>query len=206
MKEKELKKGITYTFGNYYQSTDGKKTPIEWNVLDTRDGKALLISKYALDSQPYNTDFEDVTWESCTLRKWLNKTFINNAFSEDEQKRIQDTLVTADKNPGYDTNPGNNTTDKIFLLSINEVEKYFSSNDEVDCEPTDYAISQGVRVWQSMDPADSKITCWWWLRSPGYDSNRAACVSSGGLVNARGNGVDGDDDAVRPALWINLDS
>ena len=188
-------------FGAYEQDNDKSdgKEAIEWLVLAKKENKLLVISKYALDCQMYNTDYTDVTWESCTLRTWLNDEFLNEAFSADERSYIAQTTVTADENPEYDTDPGNDTKDKVFLLSIDEVEEYFSSDDARQCEPTDYAVANGAYESDSGD-------CWWWLRSPGDSQYDAAGVYGDGSVSHYGDYVDCDIDAVRPALWINLDS
>ena len=207
-KIKNIKVGDTYTFGAYEQdnSTSNGKEAIEWTVLDKDGMSLLLISKQALDCQQYNTSYTDVTWESCSLRKWMNGTFLNKAFNAEEQAQIQNTTVSADKNPEYNTNPGNATTDKVFLLSINEVEKYFNSDEARKCAPTAYAKAQGAYTSDSYKTASGAATCWWWLRSPGFDQAYAAGVNLGGSVNYTGNRVHTDNDAVRPALWINLDS
>ena len=195
----EAEIGSYVVFGTYEQDNDttNGKEDIEWLVLAKEDNKILVISKYALDCQHYNTSFTSVTWETCSLRKWLNGTFINNAFSSGEQSMIQTTTVTADKNPSYSTSPGNNTTDKVFLLSITEVKQYFSSNSARQCQGTAYCYAQGAYK-------DSNGNCWWWLRSPGRDSYDAADVDLFGSVSHRGGSVNYDNDAVRPALWINL--
>ena len=207
-KIKNIKVGDTYTFGAYEQdnSTSNGKEAIEWTVLDKDGMSLLLISKQALDCQQYNTSYTDVTWESCSLRKWMNGTFLNKAFNAEEQAQIQNTTVSADKNPEYNTNPGNATTDKVFLLSINEVEKYFNSDEARKCAPTAYAKAQGAYTSDSYKTASGAATCWWWLRSPGFYQNFAALVDYVGSVDCTGYHVGIDDDAVRPALWINLDS
>ena len=209
--------GDIYTFGSYEQDNDltNGKEAIEWLVLAKEGNQALLISKYALDCKKYNEKFTDVTWETCSLREWLNGTFINAAFSSEEQNSIINSTVTADKNPSYSTSPGNNTTDKVFLLSITEVNKYFSSDEARKCAPTEYAKSHGAYTSSSYSTG-GKATCWWWLRSPGRNSYYAAGVSSDGSVNDFGYSVgsvndlgiyvDDSNGAVRPALWINLDS
>ena len=192
-------------FGSYEQDNDttNGKEDIEWLVLAKEDNKILVISKYALDCQPYNTSSTSVTWETCSLRKWLNGTFINNAFSSGEQSKIQTTTVTAGKNPSYSTSPGKNTTDKVFLLSIIEANKYFKSDEARKCAPTDYAFAQGA--WTSdKNKTGGRATCWWWLRSPGDYSDFAAYVNSDGSVNNLGSSVKLSNYAVRPALWINL--
>ena len=118
---------------------------------------------------------------------------------------IPTTTVTADKNPSYNTSPGSNTNDKVFLLSITEVNKYFKSDDARKCVPTAYAIANGA--YRSFNYAvGGRDTCCWWLRSPGFDSYSAADVSDGGSVYGSGRSVDTGIDAVRPALWINLGS
>ena len=207
-KIKNIKVGDTYTFGAYEQdnSTSNGKEAIEWTVLDKDGMSLLLISKQALDCQQYNTSYTDVTWESCSLRKWMNGTFLNKAFNAEEQAQIQNTTVSADKNPEYNTNPGNATTDKVFLLSINEVEKYFNSDEARKCAPTAYAKAQGAYTSDSYKTASGAATCRWWLRSPGSHQNNAAYVNSYGSVYYTGYPVNDGTDAVRPALWINLDS
>ena len=204
---KSIKVGDTYKFGSYEQNnktSDGKEE-IEWIVLEKNDTSLLLISKYALDRQLYNKSKANVTWETCSLREWLNGTFISNAFNSYEQNVIQATTVIADNNLLYDTPGGNNTTDKVFLLSIHEVYKYFSSDEARKCAPTEYAIAQGV--WKSNSyTVGGKGACRWLLRSPGSSSLYAACVNHGGFVDDGGISVwggDFGDVAIRPALWIN---
>ena len=193
--------GSTVFFGSYEQdnNTANGKEDIEWIVLAKERNKVLVISKYALDCQKYNSTYTDVTWETCSLRKWLNGTFLNAAFSSVEQNSIISSTVTADKNPSYSTSPGKNTTDKVFLLSITEVNKYFSSDNARQCQGTAYCYAQGAYK-------GSNGNCWWWLRSPGYDSGDAAGVGHGGSVRGGGSDVDIVLGAVRPALWIDLGS
>ena len=192
--------GDTVFLGTYEQdnNTSNGKEDIAWLVLEVKDGKALVVSKYALDCKQYNTSNTDVTWETCTLRKWLNNDFINAAFSSYEKAMIPTVTVSADKNPDYSANPGNATQDQVFLLSITEANKYFNSTGARQCEPTDYAVANGA--WES----DSGNFCWWWLRSPGVTQDSATYVYSGGDVIESGNAVDIGTSAVRPALWISL--
>ena len=206
-KIKNIKIGDSYTFGTYEQdnNTSNGKEAIEWTVLDKDGMSLLLVSKQALAWQQYNTSYTDVTWENCTLRKWLNGTFLNNAFSTEEQAQIQNTTVSADNNPQYSTNPGNATTDKVFLLSINEVEKYFNSNEARKCAPTAYAEAQGVWTSDTYKTPSGAATCWWWLRSPGSNQDEAAGVYVDGSVCEYGRNVNHVHGAVRPAMWITID-
>lgn len=188
-------------FGSYEQDNNNSngKENIEWLVLEKEDNRMLVISKYALDFQPYNDTWTEVTWETCSLRKWLNGKFLDAAFSTEEKNSIISSTVSADYNPKYDTPPGNNTTDKVFLLSITEANKYFSSDSARQCQGTAYCYAQGA-------DESSNGNCWWWLRSPGYSSDTAADVREVGYVSKEGEAVHIDRDAVRPALWINLGS
>ncbi len=199
-------KGSVIKFGTYEQDNDESngKEDIEWQVLDIKDGKMLVISKYALNCQPYNTVSADVTWQTCTLRNWLNNDFLNGAFSEEEQSMIDDSTVYAQANTEYDTDPGNDTTDKVFLLSINKANEYFSSNEERMCVPTAYAISNGAYTSENYNKG-GEATCFWWICSYDlFEDGGAASVDDDGAINGIGCGVGvfAHFRAVRPAMWI----
>ena len=187
--------GGTVFFGAYEQdnNTSNGKEDIEWQVLAKENDKILVISDKALDCQPYNNEkYAKVTWETCTLRKWLNTDFLDSAFSPDEKAKIPTVTVSADKNPEYSTNPGNATQDQVFLLSIPEVNEYFSYNNAGLCRLTDYAAANTSYGW------------YWWLRSPGEYQNLAAYVNYDGSVSNSGFEVSADFVAVRPAMWISI--
>ena len=191
--------GKIVQFGRYPQTTEGNDdTMIKWQVLD-RDGRnALLISRYGLDVQPYTWPHAQVTWEQCALRIWLNDTFANRAFSQKEQQAILMTTVANGSDEGYwKTDGGNDTQDKIFLLSYRQAEQYFDvtiNNDEnmkSRMQPTDYALAHGA----------GKLG--WWLRSQGPERDTAARVY---YVGALDYDFTGCEECVRPALWVNIDS
>ena len=199
--------GDIVLFGTYEQDnnvSDGKES-IEWLVLAKENDRVLVISDKAIDCQQYNmATYADVTWESCSLRKWLNGTFLNNAFSTKEQTHILKTNVSAEKNPKYSTDPGESTTDKAFLLSINEINKYFSSNYNARrCILTAYAKANGAYT-SSGYMKDGTSTCCWWLRSPGNIQNCVAIVNIDGSVNYYGMYANYDVFCVRPAMWIDI--
>jgi hypothetical protein len=202
---KEAKAGDIVTYGTYEQDGDydNGKEAIEWIVLDKQDGKLLLISRYALEgtSYHYENEYEPVTWEKCSLRKWLNTGFMKEAFTQKEIKHIPTMRVSADKNPEYDTDPGNDTEDQVFLLSVSEAEKYFKTDDERRCKSTEYARIMGVYSSSYLEGY-----CDWWLRSPGSpegSGNNAIAVDSDGLVDYFGHGFY-NSKAVRPAMWVDL--
>lgn len=189
--------GDVVKFGKYKQSSaDAPLEDIEWQVIDKQDNKALVISKYGLERKKYNETSTVVTWETCTLRKWLNKEFINAAFTDEEQNAISHTTVPADKNPSYKTTPGNTTYDKIFVPSILEVNKYFKSEKKRRCKATAYTLSKGI--------LEDKGDCMWWLRTPGQNQDSVASVSCSGLIIDDGDFVHSEFNAVRPAMWIDL--
>ncbi len=202
----DVKIGGSVTLGSYEQDNDlsTNSESIEWLVLDIQDGKALLISKYALDAQPFNTEGTNVTWETCTLRTWLNNDFYNKAFTDVEKEVINTTKVVAESNPSDDfksNDPGNDTQDKVFVLSYNEAYKYFNSDSERHCKPTTYADERGAYVYAY----DSfKGNTYWWLRNPGAYNRDALFVHSSGNSGFTGAGVHTTFYTVRPAMWINI--
>ena len=180
---------VTIKFGRYPQASKNENALIEWLVLKNDGSKALLISKYALDCQQYHTSRIFGIWKTCTLRKWLNGTFISNAFSHEEQAMILST-----------TTESADTKDRVFLLSRDEAWEYFSSDSTRQCQGTAYCYAQGAYK-------TGNGNCKWWLRSPG-SSGYTAYVYDGSLRDYYGEHsccVDNDDIAVRPALWINLE-
>ena len=192
--------GIVY-FGSYEQNnnlSDGAEQ-IAWLVLEKDEDRLLLISQYALDCQPYHTEEEDVTWENCSLRSWLNSSFFDTAFSEEEKAVISVTTVTADGNPEYDTDNGQDTTDSVFLLSIPEAERYFDSDELRQCSPTAYVEANSQEIILN-DAGNSK----WWLRTSGKSNLCGTTVFSGGSVNYSGYDVRDISGTVRPSIWIDL--
>ena len=195
----EYKVGKTIEFGNYPQDKDGTEKPIEWIVMKKEGNQVLLLSKYVLDVKPYNEEFEDVTWETSDIRQWLNNEFYTTAFNKTEKAKIQTSLTKNEDNSKYGTSGGNDTEDKVFLLSEKEAETLFSNDDERIAKVTGYAEKSGVYV-------NEEKVAWWWLRSPGRYSSSAAVVGSDGWVYGDGSIVSGAYDGVRPALHLNLQS
>ena len=196
----EAEAGDIVLFGRYEQDSNelNGTEPIEWLVLKKEEDRILVISRFALDCQAYNTECTSVTWETCTLRAWLNGQFLHAAFTEKEQQRIPTVKVIAHGNDEFHTDPGNDTEDQVFLLSIQEAGMYLGP-DTVMCIPTIYTEAQGCYVYSAFG------SCEWWLRSPGYDSDNGASVSYSGQVSTGGHDVnDSYHAAVRPALWIAL--
>ncbi len=210
-----VKVGDTVTFGKYDQ--DGDETngsePIEWEVLEVSNNRALLISKYVLDCKAYNEEGVDVTWETCTLRSWMNGEFFSAAFNEAEKSKIAETTLS---NPdtewkranGADViDGGNDTNDKVFLLSLEEIYKYYGNDwfeeeyGEGACEKLIAPATQTAiknEVYSANNGAD------WWLRSPGMNANYACFVSYDGRAGwFKCDIVDCNNDyGVRPAIYV----
>ena len=217
----------TVTFGLYPQNdaSGSTKEPIEWVVLDRKSDKVLLLSKYVLDCKCYNDDLKDVTWETSTLREWLNLDFLNNAFNDNEQNCIIESEIANHRNYLFNTSGGNNTIDKVFVLSSEELKltgtilntKYFMHKNNLETKATNYA--------KNVDNGGSKLeivnqnvgtgrigNCSYWLRTPAYNKSSALSVGADGWVEGAYHKTDGYElwqynvdrkiFGVRPAIWI----
>ncbi len=234
-KNVQFEKNDVIKFGNYPQNkVKGifKVQPIKWRILDINNGEALILSEKILDARIF--DKKTNNYKNSEIRKWLNEDFYNQAFNEDEKLKI---ITTNVDNTAISTNPNNepykwcdgsnpniceNTNDKVFLLSEQEVtnELYgFNSNilenDIVRKKfGTAYAKSHGLSHHQSpyakthgfWEKPEYKDGHWWWLRSPGETSSSCArSVYIRGKVNNT-NYVYLCCDGVVPALKIKLDN
>ena len=215
-----LKPGVHHTFAG-----------IDWRVLDVQNGKALLLSEKVIEERKYNERETGVTWETCTLRRYLNEEFYNG-FGADEKARIAETTIINNDNPWSGIKGGAATNDKIFLLSIEEVVKYFGDSGQLKNRPSNktWSINDQYNCARiAMDSGQLKkrflndptgnlgeyhsariaadgesYPSWWWLRSPGYFDDSAVFVRSRGTVELVGCNVAHDNPGVRPALWLNL--
>jgi len=198
-KKPEYKIGEAIEFGNYPQDKDGTEKPIEWIVMKNEGNQVLLLSKYVLDAKPYNEGWENVTWQTSDIRQWLNNEFYTTAFNKAEKAKIQTSLIKNEDNSENGTSGGNDTEDKVFLLSEKEAETLFSNDEERIAKATEYAEKSGVYV-------NEEKAVLWWLRSPGCSRDYAAEVSYYGWINRSGCDVNSYDVGVRPALHLNLQS
>lgn len=152
---------------------------MEWRVLDKQDGKVLLLKDNALGSTSFDESGKNTTWESSSVRKWLNGEFLTENFSKEEQDNVLETSVKNSPNPTYNTSAGKDTQDKLFLLSCNEVTKY----------------QDGIHKTDSC----------WWLRTPGAFKNSMSFVYRDKTVMDYGYDVTNTKITVKPALWVNVE-
>ena len=211
-------------FGNYYyyQSNNSTKEPVKWRVLSNTGGQLFLLSDQNLEVFQYHTEREYVTWETSTIRSWLNgygassnaggdngtdytgDNFLAAAFSAGEQRAIATTTVVNDENTDYGTDGGNDTNDRIFLLSLTETynRTYFPRGTNLRSTNTAY-VAGGGKLGRGMNGANEPDR--YWLRSPGFEHWQAAFMEDDGSQNADGNPVNDRATAVRPAFNLDLD-
>lgn len=214
--EPEIRVGDLITVGTYEQDDDRSdgEDPIEWQILDIDGDYALVISRYVLECVPYNTKRQNVTWEACTLRRWLNGTFYDKAFSEEEKARIKTSRLENDNNLKSGTKGGNSTSDNVFCLSVSEVMKYYNFNNWYDkdqigysqdllAECTPYTVEGSLWTYTFGGDFRSDANGWnhgegiaytdnvigkscaaWWLRSPGLHGYEACYVGGHGDAGA----------------------
>lgn len=170
-----------YTFGKYYQNNNmNEKTDLTWKVIFADNDKALLLSEKCIDVQSYNKEYNRVSWETCSLRKWLNNEFYNVAFNENEKEKI---LLSNFEN----------VYDRVSILSVDECKLYFDNNIQRKAYPTKFSIKYGARTG-TIDGASI-----YWLRS-NKESTRASIVGpDGGFWDYT---VTNSDVSVRPIIMI----
>ena len=195
----KLKPGDIIELGFYPNVNPDIKEPIEWIILEKfNNGMVFLLSKFCIDTMPYNDRYMSISWENSSIRKWLNYYFYNTAFLDYEKKAISETPLKNNEKPKFGIK-GNDTLDKVFLLSIEEFKMFLKDPAIKKAIPTAFAKSKGA--WTG---ADKKGSAQWWLRSPGEISNYASFVVLGGHIDNEGKPVNTSNIAVRPALVLNV--
>ena len=185
--------GETLTMGTYAGE------PLEWRVLarDDASGRVLLITEHVIEDMAYQQGGGNTTWAECTLRAWLNGEFIQAAFTADEQRFLTETMLMTAGSSKYGTYGGSPTTDRVFCLSLEELQKYFLCMEERNATATPHALEAGVSEFGN--------GAHWWSRTPGCYQDNIAYVTPGGLIDLYGINVGREDYmGVRPAMWVSL--
>ena len=214
-----------------------KWEPLLWTILTESDGEALLLCNSIIDSMEYYHNTSNRTengetiysnnYAESNIRTWLNATFYETAFNELQQGII---LTTEVDNSAKSTNPyGNetyanngtnifaceNTSDKIFLLSVEEVTNSnygfdaYNTCDSVRCrKASDYAQCQGIDT-HNYEESEYDGNGYWWLRSPhhyynSYGIYEVSIGFDGDINDSSSNYVSRSDVGVVPALRIML--
>lgn len=186
---KNINVGDVIKFGIY------KHEDIEWQVLDKKDNEIFVISKYIVRYCEYQYidgyyEYDGSDWENSYVRKNLNSSFYGSSFNEDAKAMIQTTNVIYKDENGTEKN----TADKLFILSVDEYNKYFKNPSEAECTPAKNSESLSY-VYNPY--------CWV-LRSPVVNNNKIEYVNFNGKVT-RSGATYFDFLGVRPAMWINLE-
>lgn len=166
-------------FGRCLQKRGKVFEPIEWRILENNGRTALLISRFALNSLPYDKTGSDVSWEESSLRSFLNGDFYESSFSDEEKSFIADSVIDNGDLAAWSPKAGGQTKDKVFLLSASEAVR-FMSDERRASSPTDFAEDQGMFFTERAGIAG------YWLRSHGKDPGCAAYVAEDASVNADG--------------------
>lgn len=186
--------GSEIEFGQYAQDDSGTKTPIKFVVLDETENKVLVISSKGIDALPFNNEDADVSWETSSIRSWLNNEFMTLAFTKDEENFIVKSKIKTLPNPLYPLTNSVETSDFVFLLSYDEAESYFLL-------PEDRIAIMTDKVKKAVF-ADKNGEGDWWLRTSGGKLNRASYVRDFGDIQAGGSKVCDEAISVRPAMWL----
>ena len=185
---------------------------IEWRVLDIEGNQVLLLSEYVLDVQPYHdVPCDSILWEDCTLRQWLNGTFYEGAFSDEEREQIipsrsegfiKYNFRVVGRTYSY---LERETEDCIFLLSSTEKSEYLEQSTHDPnmgdvgryCSPTEYVKNNcDIKMYTQGD----KDYCGWWLGAghriggPMMVTEFSECI----VVSPE----EVTESGVRPAMWI----
>jgi|GEM_PF-5293437 len=177
---------------------------VTWKVLANEGGRVLVVSEKVIDLRPYNEESKAITWEQSDVRTWLNGAFYEGLPSELKALAV-DTKLTNNRNPVHETPGGTNTKDKVFLLSIDEAQKYFLKDEERVAETSLTAATityVGEHNGLKLEDAKKSLNkSSWWLRSPGDAEDTASGVQENGKVFPPGVYVESSG-GVRPAMWL----
>ncbi|MCL1799147.1 MAG: DUF6273 domain-containing protein [Eggerthellaceae bacterium] len=177
---------------------------IGWRVLAAESGRVLVISEKIIDLRPYNDGYARVTWETCTLRKWLNVDFFEY-LPEAMRDAVMAVKLENLGNPDVRSEDSNETVDRVFLLSGDEAKDYLPTYDDrrasldVSKEAIEgYVENQGEDIKALVEKHGGGA---WWLRSSGSSESSAAYIFNNGRVMPYGSIIIAPL-GVRPALWL----
>lgn len=195
----------TVLFGEYYIPNGVKpedvyvRMPMEWLVLeiDSKKRRALILSKYVIgwegfaDCPIFGYGYA-TSWDESYLRKWLNDEFYKNCFTLEEHKQIVPVHGKAAN--------GKRIIDKVFLLAVKDVKKYFSDEaSAIALEPMIESENSGTKddpIVITYEPVT------WWTRTSGSTKDMVWCIGHDGKMYELDSNC--DEIGVRPAMWVNI--
>lgn len=191
---------------------DIKMGGMNWHVLDVQDGKALVLSELVMNTKEFQKNTSRYNeWADSSLRAYLNGDFYKKTFNKKEKERIVSTTLVNNINPEYSKSLGTDTKDKVFLLSAEEVERYFVKEKAriAYADRRTPALRKSAVNSIEMNRYEGvyqNYTAWlWWLRtpgSPGTGNYEALCVERSGETHS--TKISDDYVGVRPAMWIKV--
>ena len=193
--------GARLIYGSFGQNADGTNAPVAWTVLDVENGYALVVSEYILEVGAFSSEGV-IQWENSDIRTWLNGDFYNTAFNDEEKSKIAAFEIENADNREHKTDGGHDTTDRLFLLSAEDIEDYFTEL-PLTASATPYVYEKGIA-------ASSTDTDIYWTRTPGCmegtggEPGYVATVSNLGNLSLYGNDSTFENIGIRPAMWIAL--
>ena len=195
----QVKAGDIVRFGHYEQDNNSGngKEEIEWIVLEAEEDRVLLISRYILDTARYRNPSAWTTYEYSDIRSWLNHDFYNTAFSAQEREGLLTYGVDPGVNPHHTgTNQGPVVYDKVGLLSVEQILKYFTGTSDRQCTATEYCVTQ-----RKVHKADNGFSPWW-TTTMGQNNESACLARSDGAINYNGRELTVWIFGVRPVICI----
>ena len=223
------KEEVTRTVGDIKYFAEANKSyylvePIKWIVLEETESEYMLISASVLDSgRPFNDLYMNSKWDESSIRDWLNGTdeyddetgskysgtwnFFDKAFSNEDKAYLKTSSIKTPASKEYGANASGDTEDQVYLLSVDEFNKYFiTASDSAETTKTiypmgfasAYAIKRGATAGKYDEVS-------WWLRNPGADLftlgvNRTGTVSEGGFS------ISNTDIGIRPVIRVSKDA
>jgi hypothetical protein len=190
-----------------------------WKVLDIHSNRVLLITDQIIEQRDYHSKKEPITWENSEIRHYLNNEFFER-FSLSDRQKILSTNNKNSNNPWYGSQGGNETVDKVFLLSLDEVVRsYFGDSSRLLDNP-----KPNQRYWFDRKNENNvkrmasfmESNWWWWTRTPGKNNKVAVYVHGDGNIGIQGNGISktsfntlhyqtkSNEGGLRPAIWITV--
>ncbi len=190
-----------------------------WRILAVENGRMLIMTEQMTDQRDFHHKKEEVTWEQSEIRGFLNNEFLGR-FTDSDINRIVEVQNRNAGNPWYGSLGGNDTVDRVFLLSLEEVVRlYFGDSGRLLDQP-----KPNQRYWFDRKDENNPLrralflnsSWWWWTRTPGKNNKVFTYIHGDGNIGIQGNGISkttfntlhpqtqSNKGGVRPALWLKI--